>query len=152
MRTAIAAIFAVFAAASPALALSVTECADNDPTSVTALAEPWEKNTKLFYNGNVRVAVVDTGGEPVCCSMHLLILLPVHQDGMDDTHACYIVNNEPGVGFVGIDFAHLTTRYDAGKGLLVTSPYDLYDNGSSPTKGGVAHVRVNVAKGTAAAE
>ena len=34
----------------------------------TYVMEPWEQNTRTFYNGQVRVAVVDTDGEPACCS------------------------------------------------------------------------------------
>lgn len=151
MRLAIAAALLGISVASPAFAISVHPCGENDPTDAAAIAEPWEKNTKLFYNGQVRAALIDTGGEPVCCSMHLMILLPVHQDGMDDTHACFMADNDGNVGFVGIDFAHITTRYDAGKGLLISFPYDVYNDGN-PGKHGIGRVRVNVAKGTAAAE
>ena len=153
MRTAIPAALAAFiATATPALAVEVAECGEDGAASAPAIAEPWEKNARAFYNGNVRVAVTDTGGEPVCCSMHLLILVPAQtQDGMDAYRNCYLVNDHEGMGFVGIDFAKLATSYDAAKGLLITFPYQLYNDGN-PGKGGIARVRVNVQKGTAAVE
>lgn len=151
MRLAVAAALMGLSLASPAFAINVHECGENDPTSAMAIAMPWEKNTRVFYNGQVRVTLMDTGGEPVCCSMHLMILLPVHQDGMDDTSSCFMADNDGGVGFVGIDFAHIATRYDAGKGLLISFPYDVYNDGK-PGRSGVGRVRVNVAKGTAVAE
>ena len=49
-------------------AASVKDCGDDYKANVQNLAEPWEKNTQTFLNGSVRIAVVDTGGEPVCCS------------------------------------------------------------------------------------
>jgi hypothetical protein len=72
----------------------------------------------------------------------------------------YQLQGSPGVnggcrykstGFVNIDFAHIATRYDAGKGLLISFPYDLYNEGN-PGKHGTGRVRVNVAKGTVVAE
>ena len=109
-----------------------------------------EKNTKVFYNGTVRVVLTDTGGEPVCCSQHLMILVPVHEED-GDSRACFLVNDHGDLGFAAIDFPRLTARYDAGKGLLITFPYTLYNEGN-PGKGGTAKVRLNLTKGTAAVE
>jgi hypothetical protein len=139
--------------ATPAFAISVAECGDDATANVGNIAEPWEKNSRAFYNGSVRVALVDTGGEPVCCSMHLLILVPVPSEieGMDPYRKCYLVHNEGQMGFVAIDFARVASSYDAARGLLITFPYELYNEGNPGAKG-VGRVRVNVAKGTAVAE
>lgn len=61
-------------------AASVKDCGDDYKANIQNLAEPWEKNTKTFLNGSVRIALVDTGGEPVCCSMHLLVLAEAPED------------------------------------------------------------------------
>lgn len=139
-----------FSVVTPALAVEVMPCGDDGAAHVASIMEPWEKNARAFYNGSVRVALTDTGGEPVCCSMHLLILAPDPQSE-DGGRNCFLVNDHGGLGFAGIDFARLTSRYDAGKGLLITFPYTLYNEGN-PGKGGVAHVRVNVVKGTVEVE
>lgn len=135
-------------AATPALAVQVREC--DETAHPQSIMEPWEKNTRSFYNGNVRVALMDTGGEPVCCSMHLLILAPDKNDELGG-RLCRLVGDREALGFAGIDFARLTTRYDAGRGLLIAFPYQLYVDGIR-NRTGVARVRVNVDKGTVAAE
>jgi len=135
-------------AATPALAVQVREC--DETAHPQSIMEPWEKNTRSFYNGNVRVALMDTGGEPVCCSMHLLILAPDRTDELGG-RLCRLVGSREALGFAGIDFARLTTRYDQGRGLLITFPYQLYVDGIR-NRTGVARVRVNLDKGTVAAE
>ena len=152
MKTLILAAFALLAASVPASAVSVVPCNQDLATaSAWNLVEPWEKNSRTFYNGAVRVALIDTGGEPVCCSMHLLIVSPSKGEGEVQT-ACHLVGNEGLMGFVSIDFAALTARYDAGKGLLIAVPYALYSDDGGPQPHGVAHVRVNAATGTVTAE
>lgn len=147
MRVAVAAALSLTASA-PAFAVQVRDC--DYAADVRSIAEPWEKNTRAFYDGNVRVALLDTGGEPVCCSVHLLILAPDKDDEMGGRF-CKIVGDHEALGFAGIDFARLTTRYDAGRGLLIIFPYQLYVDGLS-SKNGVARVRVNLERGTVSVE
>ena len=138
--------------AAPASALSIRDCADDAATaSAWNLAEPWEKNTKLFSNGAVRVALIDTGGEPVCCSWHLLILSP-NKDEQAEYRSCHLVNDHEGLGFVAIDFAKLSASYDPKKGLLISFPYALYNDEGGPQKQGVGKVRINSADGNVTAE
>jgi hypothetical protein len=144
----LAALGFTLAAALPAHAVQVRDC--DELASAQALAEPWEKNARVFYQGQVRVALIDTGGEPVCCSMHLLILAPDKNDEMGG-RLCRIVGDHDALGFAGIDFAKLTTRYDAGRGLLITFPYQLYVDGLSH-KSGVARVRVNLERASVSVE
>jgi hypothetical protein len=139
---------ALLAAALPAAAVQVREC--DYAADIRSIAEPWEKNTRAFYNGMVRVAVSDTGGEPVCCSMSLVILAPDKNDELGGRF-CRIVGDKDGRGFVGIDFQRLRTRYDAGRGLLIEFPYQLYIDGLK-SRNGVGRVRVNIDKGTVTAE
>lgn len=147
MRVAVAAALSLIASA-PAFAVHVRDC--DYAADVRSIAEPWEKNTRSFYDGNVRVALLDTGGEPVCCSVHLLILAPDKNDEMGGRF-CKIVGDLEARGFAGIDFARLTTRYDAGRGLLITFPYQLYVDGLS-SKSGIARVRVNLERATISVE
>ncbi len=144
-----AAVLAAAALAAPqALAVNVRAC--DDTASVQSLAEPWEQNSRTFYKGEVRVALLDTGGEPVCCSVHLLVLAPDKSSEMGD-RTCHIVSDHEGLGFAGIDFAHLAAKYEEGKGLLVSFPYTLYVDGVS-SKIGTARVRINLHNGTVTKE
>ena len=148
----ILAAMTLMALAAPASALSIRDCSDDQATaSAWNLAEPWEKNTKLFSKGDIRVALVDTGGEPVCCSMHLLILSP-NKDEQAEYRSCHLVSDHEGLGFVAIDFASLSASYDPKKGLLISFPYALYNDEGGPQKQGVGKVRINSADGTVTAE
>ncbi|NOT42818.1 MAG: hypothetical protein HOP13_20250 [Alphaproteobacteria bacterium] len=147
MRSSIAAI-ALVASALPAAAVQVREC--DYAANIQTLAEPWEKNIRSFYKGQVRVALLDTGGEPVCCSMHLLIMMP-SDDEPAEGRVCRIVGTKDQLGFEGIDMSRLRTSYDAKRGLLIEFPYTLYVDGLKH-RSGAARVRVNVKQGTVKAE
>jgi hypothetical protein len=147
MRSAIAAA-ALLATALPAAAVQVREC--DFAASLQSLAEPWEKNIRSFYKGQVRVALLDTGGEPVCCSMHLLIMMPSNDEPAEG-RVCRIVGQKDQLGFEGIDMSRLRTSYDAKRGLLIEFPYRLYVDGFK-YKPGTGRVRVNVQQGTVKVE
>ncbi|HXC56000.1 MAG TPA: hypothetical protein VNU97_11950 [Rhizomicrobium sp.] len=153
MRTILIGLAALLVFVAPAAAVSVTDCSSDEATASTVnIAEPWEKNSKAFYNGNVRVALIDTGGEPACCSVHLLVLSPAGGQDEPEYRACHLINDHEGMGFVGIDFAKIAASYDAKKGLLITFPFGLYNDGDKPAKPGIAKIRVNTAKGTVVVE
>lgn len=143
----IAAAALLASASLPALATEVRPC--DYAAHVQSIAEPWERNTRGFYNNAVRLALLDTGGEPVCCSQHLLILLPDragHIPGMDEGRLCRVVGDREGMGYLSIDFQRLRTRYDAGRGLLIEFPYRQYGDGLYHRRG-VARVLVNIERG-----
>ena len=131
---------ALLAMAGPAAAagLKAINCSDDEATSSARnVVEPWEKNSKTFSSGAIRIALLDTGGEPVCCAQHLLVTYPgggEPDSGMDAYNNCSIVNPAGKPGFVLVHFDKLAATYDAKKGLLVTFPYELYNDGNpSPT-------------------
>jgi hypothetical protein len=101
--------------------------------------------TRSFAQGKITIAHVDTDGEPVCCSSHLLVFIPAPDIGSQ----CFAVsqnaaNASGGArGFSNIDFARIKGAYDPNRGLLLTVPYTLYDpNGRG--KPGSTNVRVNL--------
>ncbi len=145
MRVLVAAA-SLLAAALPALATEVRPC--DYAASVQSIAEPWERNTRGFYNNAVRVALLDTGGEPVCCSQHLLILIPDragHVPGMDEGRLCRVVGNRERLGFLGIEFQRLRARYDRG-GLVLEFPVHIYGDGIRNRRS-IARVRIDVGRG-----
>jgi hypothetical protein len=137
---------ALVAAALPAAAVEVRPC--DYAANVTSIAEPWERNTRGFYNNAVRVALLDTGGEPVCCSQHLLILIPDragHVPGMDEGRLCRVVGDREQMGFLGIEFQQMRGRYDRG-GLVLEVPVQIYGDGIRNRRS-IARVRIDVGRG-----
>ncbi|MDP1738708.1 MAG: hypothetical protein Q8L23_14870 [Caulobacter sp.] len=138
--------------ASPALSAAVREC-DGATEGAYNIVEPWEANSRTFYQGRVRVAFLDTGGEPACCSGHLLVIF--YADDNPESFTCRLVSESDGRGFAGIDFKGLRSSYDPARGLLLTFGYSAYpvDGGfdAGPTRG-VARVRINIPAGAVTVE
>lgn len=145
-----ASLVAAMFAAAPVDATEVRPC--DYAADVRSIAEPWEKNTRSFYDGAVRVALLDTGGEPVCCSQHLLVLLPDRggPEGMDQGRLCRIVGDREALGFLGIEFQQMRASYDR-RALLLTFPVQIYGDGIRNRRA-VARVRVDAGRGTVTAE
>ncbi len=151
MRQGLVAGLALLAMTAPAGAVVVRDCDSDATASVTNIVEPWEKNTKLFYKGQVRVALLDTGGEPACCSLHLLILSPGLAQDEPPFTACHIVSDHDNFGFGNIGFDKIAASYDPKAGLLITFPM-IVSNGDDVQKPGVAKIRLNLGKGTVKVE
>ena len=114
--------------------------------SAANLVEPWAETTRTYGDGAVRIALLDTGGEPACCSSHLLILSPDPEYG----RACNILSDQPGTGFRQVFLEQSDSGYDPGQGLLLTIPVGRFD----PDTGGVdtasiesVEIRINQASG-----
>ena len=136
---------------SPALAATVRDC-DGNTESAFNIIEPWEASARTFYQGRVRVASLDTGGEPACCSAHLLVIFYANDD--PESFVCRLVSARGATGFAAIDFKSLKSSYDPSRGLLLTFGYLVFPEGEVGTSAtrGVARVRVNVAGGAVAVE
>ncbi|MDP1631501.1 MAG: hypothetical protein Q8L66_08795 [Caulobacter sp.] len=150
---ALLAVASALAAASPALAATVGDC-DGVTDLASNIVEPWETSSRTFYKGRVRVAWLDTGGEPACCSAHLLVQFFHEGDDEPGGMVCKLVSDRPGAGFAGVDMASIKSRYDPKRGLLVTFGYaafPLNGDGAAPARGS-ASVRVNLAAGTVTVE
>jgi hypothetical protein len=120
-RLAAAALTAGLALTAPAAEAAAWLGDCNDYATVSLVAEPWEANTRTFYNGEVRVAVVDTNGEPVCCSSWLVVVYPDKQDELGG-RACMMLGSDEGLGFTGVDVKAIRSTYAADKGLTLTVP------------------------------
>ena len=133
-----------FSGAVAATAQSLERC--DWVASAGNLVEPWAETTRTYSDGAVRIALLDTQGEPVCCSYHLLILSPNPEYGED----CHVLSDLPGMGFRQIFLEDSASRYDAGKGLLLTIPvgrFDLDTGGVDPASIGPVSIRINQASG-----
>jgi len=147
------------AAACAALPLGATAqvIADCDWVGTAAnIVEPWADHSRTFANGAIRVAVVDTGGEPACCSSHLMILSPSGDGTMDPIYRqCHVASAREGWGFYGVDVARITASYDPARGLLLSVPVDHWhegiDQGRPPIEERM-EIRVNQSTGAVTAE
>lgn len=148
------AMIAALGLPSMGLAQVITDCEwIGNPANIV---EPWDVNSRTFANGNIRVAWLDTGGEPVCCASHLLILSP-SGDGHDEPiyRQCLVASAQPGMGFYDIDVPGMTASYDPNKGLLLSVPIGHWhpgmENGAGPIPDRM-EIRINQANGSVAFE
>lgn len=129
-------------AAGAAQATTVDACEDYR-SNVQALAEPWEANTRTFLRGAVRIAVIDTGGEPACCSTHLLVLAMKPEDSMGPAElVCRVISQKDRLGFMSIDFASIRHSYTPANGLNLLVPFRTYVDGVK-SRPGALRVRVD---------
>jgi hypothetical protein len=134
----------ILLAAPPAHAAQIEGC--DDVGRAAFIVEPWEQNSKTFYKGQIRVAYIDTGGEPVCCSGYLLLLVPDRESETAD-RACYVIGKKTGVGFASISFSAVRASYDPREGLLIVFPFTTMKEDGQTAERGTARVRINVATG-----
>ncbi len=102
--------------------------------------------TRSFSEGKIRIAHVDTDGEPVCCSSHLIVIIPDEPAGSQ----CFAVSQRAAkseddhpLGFSNVGFNQIKASYDPKRGLLLSVPYTLYNDGK-PGKARTTRVRVNL--------
>ena len=128
MRYAVAALVVLATAAGAA---EVGPCNDLDRISNLV------GQTKSYSGGKVRIAHVDTDGEPVCCSSHLLVFIPAPDLGSQ----CFAVSQTAakgegiGRGFSNVEFSRIKSSYDVKRGLLLDVPYTLYNDGKKGKPG-----------------
>ncbi|MCL4675225.1 MAG: hypothetical protein KJZ59_04180 [Pararhodobacter sp.] len=146
------AICALAALAAPSLAVAQAITGCDWVGSPANIVEPWDVNTRSFANGAIRVAWLDTGGEPVCCSSHLLILSP-SGDGSDGPayRQCLVASAQPGSGFHSVDVPGITASYDPARGLLLSVPIGHWHSGMEHGAGPIPdrmEIRINQATGS----
>ncbi|MCW1404168.1 hypothetical protein [Pararhodobacter zhoushanensis] len=150
---------AFIAAACCLLPLSATAqvIADCDWVGSPAnIFEPWDTHSRSFANGAIRVALLDTGGEPACCSRHLLILSP-SGDGSDEPifRQCRVASAQVNSGFYDVDVPGITASYDPAKGLLLSVPVGHWHEGVEAGRPPIVErmeIRINQSTGTVAVE
>jgi hypothetical protein len=136
-RCASAAVLAVLGSAAEAA--EVGPCKGLDRISILV------GQTKSYSGGKIRIAHVDTDGEPACCSAHLLVFIPDLEIGSQ----CFAVSqraakdSDSPLGFNSVEFNRIRAFHGRDHGLLLKVPYTLYWTGGGP-KPGSANVRVDL--------
>ncbi len=142
--TGLSAAMAMGLAGSVAQAQVITDCSRvADPAHIM---EPWSRFSRTFANGNIRITLLDTFGEPTCCAAHLLILAPSGSPEWPEHRQCHVASDSEGRGFSEIEFDRIEASYDPRLGLLVEVPWHRYVDGRV-TQPGVMRIRINQATG-----
>ncbi len=129
-------------AASPLTAQSVNPC--DWQASAQALVEPWENNTRMFANGEVRLAALDTI-EPAIASAYLLVLSPPRAELGE--RQCRVIGFTKQMGFAAIDFHALTSDYDPAIGLIFDIPVRIVDAETSFSNSAILSLTLNQSTG-----
>ena len=103
------------AQSSDLVPMGVAPC-DDDRSAVRHIVEPWEASTATFANGDVRIALIDTG-EPQNTPYHLLVLSP--SVGAASGRTCQVLSWSGNTGWGFIAFESLYAEYDPAKGLFI---------------------------------
>lgn len=109
----------VIAALTPSAVLAQSANPCDWQASAQAIVEPWEDNTRVFANGKVRIASIDTI-EPAVGAAYLLVLSPPY--GETGERQCRVVGSSDQIGFAGLDFDKLQAGYDPAVGLVFAMP------------------------------
>ena len=117
------------------------------PSSVANVTYPWNEATRTFANEKIRIVTVDTGGEPVCCSAHLVILAPDPNNELGDWQCKILSDGGQWTGFQFVDIKGVKSSYNASKGLLLRVPVERYIDGIKSNKA-IIDVRINQATGS----
>jgi hypothetical protein len=127
-----------------ASAIEIKTC-DDANVGLTELIAPVASNSKTYKDGKISLYAVDTV-EPVCCAAGVALVIP---DVSDETggNQCLAV-----VGVASVQLDETTAQDDAEKGLLLTIPTRVFNEAADSAPGAPLKLRVDVDKGTVAAE
>lgn len=131
-----------FLLAGPAAAQSVNPC--DWQASAQALVEPWEQNTRVFANGDVRLAAIDTV-EPANGAAYLLVLSPPRSELGE--RQCRVVGFTDQIGFAAVYFDMLTANYDPAVGLQFAVPVQIVTADGGFSNGGLLALTLNQSTG-----
>ena len=108
--------------ALPAHAQAVAEC--DGRWQANARNVVWDDGPLTLADDAVRIVKLDTGGEPACCSVHLMLLLPGPDGGAE---RCALVSADPfGGGY--FDLSLSDARFDLeGRTLRAVVPGAVHD-------------------------
>jgi hypothetical protein len=108
------------------------------------LVEPWEDNTRVFANGDVRLAAIDTI-EPAGGAAYVLVLSPPRSELGE--RQCRVIGYTDQLGFAAVYFDLLTADYDPAIGLLFDVNVQIVTADGSFTNGGLLSLTLNQSTG-----
>ena len=103
---------------TPALAQAVNSC-DSYISDAAFLVFPPAETTAEYSEGSVRLITLDTGGDPACCSYHLMVLYP----SVEGTYfECGLVSASTDLGWYSIFVNQAKVLRDDAEGLSLIVP------------------------------
>ncbi len=131
------AVLACLVPSAPVHAEGVPPCTDGR-SGARALVEPWVDGKRLFFNGAVRLAVMEIA-EPAAASFFLLVLSPPC-DGLE-LRQCALIGPKDGLGFAGLTLDGIAADHDPGTGPR----FVLQESGYRPDTAGFVDANLTVA-------
>ena len=111
---------ALSAVSLPAAAQEMRPC---EGYEVNARNVVWSDPSRTFANGAIRLIHLDTGGEPACCSSHLMVTYPSPEEPYD---LCALISAREGLGWQWLSLSRADASYDPATGLTVRVPASEY--------------------------
>jgi len=104
----------------PSVAQEINPC--DGRASATNLVEPWQQNARVFADGTVRVALIDTV-EPAAAAFYVMVIsAPLD---VLDIPQCRLLGATDGLGFAALDFAAMKLSEDPAGGLSFEIPAEV---------------------------
>lgn len=122
------------------------EHANRDLTDIRLIPEPWEANTRIFANGDVRLALLDMW-DPANYAVRLMITYVDPMRHESEGRACVIVSDTDQYGFQNMDLTGMTAGYDPATGLIFSIETERYNASDETVDHGVLNLILNRATG-----
>ena len=111
--------------------------------TINLLAEPWENNTRIFANGNVRIAVLDYW-DPANAAFLLAVMYLPNDYIEAEGRACKVVSaGGIGDGYNMLSLDGLKASYDPTRGLALMIDAEKYDYDAGRAIPGTVTVVIN---------
>ena len=111
--------------------------------TINLLAEPWENNTRIFANGNVRIAVLDYW-DPANAAFRLAVMYLPNDYIEAEGRACKVVSaGGIGDGYNMLSLDGLKASYDPTRGLALMIDAEKYDYDAGRAIPGTVTVVIN---------
>lgn len=110
---------------------------------------------RYFASEEIGIWHVNTGGEPVCCSSHVVIISP-NPNSDTGGNQCRLLSNNDSNGFSDLSVKDTKASYNAKVGLLLSIPVRFYNaedlDPNDPSLSGVVKIRINQEDGSVTLE
>lgn len=120
--------------------------ADGALTDIRLIPEPWQANTRLFSNGDVRLTLIDTW-DPANYAVHLMISYVDTRRHESEGRACVIISDQASQGFQNISLLDMAAGYDPATGLSFSIEAERYNASDESVDHGALNVILNRATG-----
>jgi len=141
-RSLLTSVLLLVAQSVSALEIKTCEAAN---VGLTALIPPVASNSRTYKDDKISIYAIDAV-EPVCCAAGVAIVVPDVGDELGGNNCLAVL------GFASVQLDEAVTEDDPSRGLLVTIPTRVFNEAADSAPGQPLKLRIDVGKGTVAAE